>query len=251
MKRLFKYVLAFIIFSSILGCGTAGKKVYYPPDKVKNFAEKFEKTLKNKNAEAAIVAGVGIPREKLPKGINYTHTAFAVYSDKYTIYNLYQKEDKPNMSELVQNLPIEFLTKTKVLKEGIAIIIPSYEFQKKLLKVLNSSFYKDAHTPRYSLIANPFTLKYQNCTEHSLDIITAAIFDTRDIKKIKEYEKKYFEPNKLSVPRILIFIKSLFDSELALSDHEGTPVTATFTTIKKFVKKYDPQCQTLILYPDK
>ena len=45
----------------------------------------------------------------------------------------------------------------------------------------------------YSVIANPFTLEYQSCTEHTLDVITAAIYETNDIKVIKIFVQNFYK----------------------------------------------------------
>ena len=85
---------------------------------------------------------------------------------------------------------MDFFTEVEVLEAGA--IIPSRELQKRLLKVIVSPTYRKLHNPEYSVIANPFTLDYQNCTEHTLDVIVAAIYQTDDLRFIKANEKAYF-----------------------------------------------------------
>ena len=69
---------------------------------------------------------------------------------------------------------------------------PPRRSQQRLLDVISSPTYAALHDPHYSLIANPYTLGKQNCTEHTLDVINAAIYQTSDIKTIKANEKAYF-----------------------------------------------------------
>lgn len=240
------------------GSSQASGKIHFKPEEIITFAKKVEKTLAQKGARAAIIARVGRPRNKLPEGISFTHTAIAIYSQittadgrkipGYAIYNLYQRTDEPDVSDLIQDFPVDFFAGVEVLEAGI--IIPSPELQKRVLNVLASPAYKELHNPRYSVIANPFTLKFQNCTEHTLDVITAAIYETSDIKVIKANEKAYFEPQPVNVNPVKLLLGSMFAADVATSDHPGSPVTSTFTAIGKFLTKYNAASEILTITPD-
>lgn len=228
------------------GSSQAGGEAFFEPEKIIGFAKKVEKFLAANGARVAIIARVGRDRESLPEGINFTHTAIAVYSKiqtadgrtipGYAIYNLYQKSDKPDQSELLQDYPVDFFAGVQVLEAGI--IIPTPELQIRLLKIIGSETNKKLHNPKYSVIANPFTLNLQNCTEHTLDILFAAIYETDDIKQIKINEKAYFDPQPVKLNPIKLILGSMFVSDVAISDHPDSPVTVTFTTIGKFLKKF-------------
>jgi hypothetical protein len=225
----------------------AGGEIYFKPEEIVKFAKKVEKSLAEKGVRVAVLARVGRPRNQLPQGFGYTHVGLAVYSQittadgrkipGYAIYNLYQRDKEPNVSGLIQDFPAEFFSGVQVLEAGIAI--PSPELQERLLKVIASPAYKEVHNPRYSLIANPFTLDYQNCTEHTLDVIFAAIYNTNNINLIKKNEEAYFEPQPVNVNPFKLALGSMFIAEIKLSDHPGSPVTATFETIGRFLQKYD------------
>ncbi|MCG8552310.1 MAG: hypothetical protein MI799_18055, partial [Desulfobacterales bacterium] len=57
------------------GSSQASGEIHFKPEKIIKFAKKVEKTLAQKGARAAIIARVGRPRNKLPEGIRFTHTA--------------------------------------------------------------------------------------------------------------------------------------------------------------------------------
>lgn len=265
MKRIRRLLLLLSVFLFLLsgnaafaGSSQAGGEQHFKPEEIIKFSKKVEKTLAQKGARVAIVARVGRPRNKLPEGIRFTHTAIAVYSQittadgrkipGYAIYNLYQKVGEPNVSELIQDFPVDFFSGVEVLEAGI--IIPSPELQKRLLEVLSSPTYKKLHNPQYSVIANPFTLELQNCTEFVLDVLTAAIYETNDIKVIKANEKAYFEPQPVNVNPVKLLLGSMFTADVATSDHPDSPVTATFTTIGKFLNKYNAASEILTITPD-
>jgi hypothetical protein len=253
----FILVGVFCVSSLFAGSSQAGGEIHFKPEEVIAFAKKVEKTMAQKGARVAIIARVGRDRDSLPTGISFTHTAFAVYSqittaDKrvvpgYAIYNLYQRDKEPNISDLVVDYPVDFFAGVELLEAGI--IIPTPELQERLLKVITSDTYKQLHNPHYSVIANPFTLEYQNCTEHTLDVITAAIYQTSDIKVIKADEKAYFTPLKLDINPIKLLLGSMFVSDVSLSDHPDSPETATFTTIDGFLEKYKLVSEKIIVKP--
>ncbi len=251
-------IIFFTCLPAYAGSSQAGGESYFEAERVIKFAKQFEKSLAQNGARVAIVSRVGRSRDKLPEGINFTHTAIAVYSKitladgrkvpGYAIYNLYQRNGQPDVSDLIQDYPVDFFAGVQVLEAGV--IIPSPEIQVRLLKVLASDTYKNIHNPKYSVIANPFTLDLQNCTEHTLDVLFAAIYQTDNIKQIKKNEESYFEPQAVNVNPIKLALGSWFVADVTTKDHPDKPVTATFTTISQFLKKYDAKAKVYIVTED-
>jgi hypothetical protein len=236
----------------------AGVTMHFSPEQVVHFSKKVEKILAEKGAYVAILARKGRPQSQMPEGMAFTHTAFAVYSEittadgrkvpGYAIYNLYQQEKHPDVSDLVVDYPPDFFAGVAELEAGV--IIPSPTLQQRLLTVINSPVYASLHDPRYSVIANPFTLGRQNCTEFVLDVINAAIYQTGDIGKIKAQEKAYFEAQKVNVNPFKLMLGSMFSAEVSTSDQPGDPVTATFEKIGQYLMKYDKGAEVLTVLPD-
>jgi len=226
---------------------TANAEPQFEAKEIVSFAKKVEKVLASKGARVFILSRVGRPVDELPKGIQYTHTALGVYSmiktadgreiPGYAIYNLYQREKEPNISDLVMDYPVDFFGGVYELKAGI--VIPTPELQARLLKVIASDTYRNLHNPVYSVIANPYNSKFQNCTEYTLDVINAAIYQTDDVKKIKGNTKAYFEAQKVNISPLRLMVGSIFMPDVKTSDQKGGAKTATFTTIAKYLDKYD------------
>jgi hypothetical protein len=105
--------------------------------------------------------------------------------------------------------------------------------------VIASPTYKLLHDPHYSVIANPFTLGRQNCTEFVLDVIHAAIYQTADINVIKSSEKAYFSAQPVNVNPFKLMLGAMFSAEVSTVDHSGTPMTATFEKLAVYLQKYD------------
>lgn len=236
----------------------AGEQAHFSPEQIIKFAKKIEKTMATKGARVAILARMGRPRAELPEGMHFTHVAFAVYSEittsdhrsfpGYAIYNLYQRNNEPNISDLVQDFPVDFFGGVAELEAGI--IIPSAELQKRLLDVISSPTYAQLHDQHYSVIANPYSLGRQNCTEFVLDVTNAALYQSGDIKKIKAIEIANFEAQKVNVSPLKLMLGAMFTKEVSTSDQNGTPVTATFETIGDYLKRYDTGSDVMTVLPE-
>jgi hypothetical protein len=236
----------------------AGEQAHFKAEQIISFAKKVEKTLATKGARVAILARMGRPQSELPEGMHFTHVAFAVYSQittsdgrtvpGYAIHNLYQLDKQPDVSALVQDFPVDFFAGVAQLEAGI--IIPSPELQARLLKTIASPTYAALHEPHYSVIANPFNLGKQNCTEFVLDVVNASIYETSDIKVIKANTRAYFTAQPVNVNPFKLMLGSMFSAEVSTSDQQGSTVTATFEKIGEYLRKFDEGSQVWTVLPD-
>lgn len=262
---LFLSILAIVASGNVQAAGgfsssstQGGETLKFKPDQIIAFAKKVEKTLAVKGARVAVLARMGRPLSEMPEGMHFTHVAFAVYSQiatadgrkvhGYAIHNLYQQNDHPDASDLVQDFPVDFFSGVAELEAGI--IVPSPELQKRLLETIASPTYKALHDPHYSVIANPYTLGRQNCTEFVLDVINAAIYQTGDIKVIKANEKAYFQAQPVNVNPFKLMLGAMFSAEVSTSDQPGSPVTATFERMADYLRKYDAGSVVATVLPD-
>lgn len=237
---------------------TAVTEQIFADEDIAGFAKRVEKVLADEGAHIAIVSRLGRPANELPQGVEYTHVAFAVYSmiettdgrhlPGYVYYNLYQDAEKPRTSSLVRDHPVEFFSGSYELKAGI--VIPDPELQRRLLHYLRSEDYLQLHNPNYSVIANPYDLRYQNCTEYVLDVVNAAIYQTSDRKLIKNNIRAYYHSKPLAVSTFKLAFGSAFSPDIRLDDHEGPVHTATFSSIRRFLDDYGLANKTLTVYPD-
>lgn len=267
MMQLRKFAAALALALTALGAGAGGFSsastqadvvAQFKAEEVIAFAKKVERAMAESGARVALIARMGRPLAEMPEGMRYTHVALAVYSqittaDKrtlpgYAIHNLYQKDGAPDVSELVQDYPVDFFAGVAVLEAGL--IIPSPELQKRLLEVIASPTYKALHDPHYSLIANPYTLGRQNCTEFVLDVVQSAIYQTPDVQVIKANTKAHFEAQPVNVSPLRLMFGSMFSREVSMSDQPSSPaVTATFERIGDYLRKYDPATRLITVLP--
>jgi hypothetical protein len=240
---LFAVALAALPLPAPAGSSETGK-TFLPAAQVAAFADRVQRDLAARGAHVAIVARVGRDRSQLPAGVEYTHVGFWVFSritrsdgstgTGYRVYNLYQNQDDPSHSRLVQDGPAEFLAGVHDLDVGI--IIPDRRLQKKLLAVIASPTYAALHNRNYAVLSNPETSRYQNCTEHALDILMASLYGTGDVRRIKANIAAHFESQPIPMDGFKRFLASTTSRALTTADH-GTEVrTATFESIARFMK---------------
>jgi len=234
---------------------TATGEPHFESAQIVAFAKRMEKTVAARSARVFILGRVGRPVAELPDGFHYTHVAFGVYSmiktadgrsvPGYAIYNLYQDGDHPDHSSLVVDYPADFFAGVYELKTDI--LIPKPALQQQLLKVIASDTYRQLHNPDYSVVANPYNRKYQNCTEHTLDVLNAAIYRTNDIDVIKANERAYFTAQKVTVNPLKMLMGMITMPDIKVTDQKHGVRTASFTTIARYLEQYKLLEEELVL----
>lgn len=218
-----------------------------PPRSVAEYSDRLQHDLAARGAQVAIVSRVGRPPSDLPEGIRYTHVAYWVYSNiqrsdgttykGYRVYNLYQTAENDRVSALVQDSPAEFFAGAYRLDAGV--IIPDPRLQKKLLTTISSPVYRALHRPRYSVLANPVDLTFQNCTEHTLDVLMASLYDTTDRRQIKANISAHFDGQPVQLGTLKRLFAPLASATYNTSDHDHQVETATFSSIARFMAQHD------------
>ena len=235
----------------------AAKETTITSEQRLQFAHKVERVLAEKGARLALVARMGRRLDELPEGMHFTHVAFAVSFEKmvngkkmpgYAMHNLYQREDRPDVSQLVLDFPKDFFAEVVQLEAGV--VVPSATLQERILDLIASPTYSALHDPRYSLIANPYTLGKQNCTEFVLDVLHAALYHTQNIRLIKSTVRMDFVAQRVNVHPLKLFFAALFSEEISTSDHPGKPETATFEKIANFLLRHDRESVTFTIVLD-
>lgn len=250
MKRILRgmALVVSLLLPSLAGAGSAqADKPVLAPAEVAAFSDSLQRDLAARGANVAIVARVGRDRADLPKGIDFTHVAYWVYSkiDRadgtsyygYQAYNLYQLADDLTASQLVRDSPADFFAGAHALDAGV--IIPDPRLQHKLLGVIASPTYKTLHNSRYSVLANPRTEQFQNCTEHTLDVLMASLYDTGDPEQIKANIAAHFDAQPVRIGGLKRLLAPAASAALTTSDHGPTIETATFGAIARFMAQHD------------
>jgi hypothetical protein len=101
------------------------------------------------------------------------------------------------------------------------------------------------------VLANPNSGQFQNCTEHTLDVLMAALYDTSDPRQIKANIAAYFAPHPVALNGLQRLLAPAASQALTTADH-GTDVrTATFGSIARFMQSNDLDDVTYRITPDR
>ncbi len=257
LKKLFFVAMVTIALPSFAG-SAQNTDIQFSIEAVDKFAKEVELFAAKEGTRAFIIGRVGRPEKDLPKGIKFTHTAIAVYSSitlesgetvkGYAIHNLYQKENQLDKSELVIDYPVDFFWGVNSLKAGI--IIPTPDLQQRIVEVFANDQDKQIHNENYSVIANPFNNTFQNCTEHTLNIVNAGIYQTTDIEQLKSNATQHFKPQKVKASPFKLMLGNWFVDDVSTKDHSGKVYTTTFTTLGKYLQNNDLLSKAITLNSD-
>ena len=240
-------LISLLVSPVALAGSAAADKPTLPMAKVAAFTDSLQQDLAARGANIAIVARVGRARADLPDGIAFTHVAYWVYSRieradgtahlGYRAYNLYQLADDPTTSRLIQDSPAEFFAGAHRLEAGV--IIPDARLQRKLLEVIASPTYAALHNPHYSVLANPRTGQFQNCTEHTLDVLMASLYGTSDKAQIKANIAAHFPAQQVKIGGAKRLLAPALSGAYSTADHGPRIETATFGAIARFMAEHD------------
>lgn len=236
-----------VLLPSIVTAGSsAGSAPVRPIAEISAFADRVQAELAAQGAHVAIVARMGRDPSVLPDGIRYTHVAFWVYSritntdgstgTGYRVYNLYQTGRNSARSALVQDSPTDFFTPAWSMDAGI--IIPDKRLQKKLLSTIASPSYAALHNPQYSVLSNPNSTTFQNCTEHTLDVLMASLHGTSNKARIKANITAHFKAQPVALSDTKRGLAAFASRALTTRDHGDTVATATFGSIARFMQSH-------------
>lgn len=261
MNRLYSLILI-VLFVALPSAGSAGSseagKSILPSGEVATFANRVQKDLASRGVNVAIVSRMGRDPKVLPTGVRYTHVSFWVFSQiteadgstgrGYRVYNLYQLDGDQTRSHLAQDSPADFFAGAHRLDAGI--VIPDARLQKKLLSVIASPTYAALHNANYSVLANPNTRRFQNCTEHTLDVVMASLYGTGDTRQIKANIAAHFKPQDVRLGGMKRLLAPVAAQALTTSDHGPDVATATFGSIARFMGENGLSSQTYRITPD-
>ena len=100
-----------------------------------------------------------------------------------------------------------------------------------MLAAINSPTYAALHNPRNSVLSNPRKGIFQNCTEHTLDVLIAAVYGTNDIAQIQANVTASFEPQIIEIGGLKRALATLAYEALTTRDQGDVIRTTTFGSL--------------------
>jgi hypothetical protein len=222
------------------------------------FSKIVERALAERGARVALVFRSGRPRDEMPDGLAYTHGAFWVHRtvatedgrtlSGYAVYNLYHGDGvalPKSKSHLVQDWPLDFVRGSHA--DDVGVIVPTPEMQRRLLAVIDSPAYGGLHNPSYSIVANPWAGRHQNCNTFLLDVVSAAAWETADRRQIAANLRTHFRPSPVKTGVFVRVFAPLVDDRVKTDDQSGPIQTASYESLRDFMLEHKLATQALVL----
>ncbi|QYF92220.1 DUF2145 domain-containing protein [Massilia sp. PAMC28688] len=257
MKRLF----AALILSCAIFPAHAGRACETRPASAATFvsamqvAEKTRAALEASGAQVALLARVG--QDLSSYGLRYSHLAFAW-------------RDHPQGRWLVVHELNRCGTDASALfNEGLAnfflddlfafeakIVVPSPESQARIAQALSSPVASRMHSPRYNMLAFPFSTMYQNSNQWVLETYAASSDPLAAASRTAAQgwlKLAGYQPKAIRVWTGKRLGARMFTVNISFDDHPlgrrmaGQIDTVTVESVLDFVKRRDPQAREILV----
>ena len=213
--------------------------------KILNLTGKIIDYLDENNADLAFIAR----KNKDNHGVTYTHIGIAWKEDngRWVMTNLLQScEDRSVLATYDDGLAL-FFAPVKTYKS--LVLIPSGETQKELKEAVKNKEIERFKGEQYSINANPWEDKYQNCVQYVLESYSYAkagrTFETRR-EAIDWYRENGFKPQKIKVNLLERVFGPMITTNVKFDDHKGREKNneievATPVAVMRFIQKMEPE----------
>lgn len=165
------------------------------------------KTLKEKNADVAVLARRGSKFTRHFDSSGFAHTSFAVRvpeQNDWVTFNLFSDPATKRRQDYIRLATLEdFYYGQTGYEEDTLILLPSPPLQGKILQGFLSGKYQQLFfTDRYNLLSNPYTSQSLNCTKWLVMNIYAAKIGAYDHQEVLLAMKKDFREQEIRPPLV-------------------------------------------------
>jgi hypothetical protein len=251
MRRLFALLaLAGVLCAGAAHAGTACEEK--KPDAAAfiqgmQLAERTRATLEASDAQVVLIARAGQDLSKY--GLRYSHMAYAWRDHPQGRWSVVHELNQCGTAE------------SSLFNEGLGnffqdlhayearLVLPSPEVQQRLAAMLATRTPQRLHSPRYNMLAYPFSTAYQNSNQWLLESWAAAMseFPVTDRAQAQAWLKlANYQPITLDIPAATRLGARMFRANIAFDDQPfdrrmaGHIDTVTVESVLRFVRQVDP-----------
>jgi hypothetical protein len=247
--------LALVTFAAHAGQACTEKQL--SPDEVRaalTLALDVEQALDRAGAHVAIVARAG--RDLTRYGLRYSHVAFAWRDHPRGAWTMVEELNACGTSEsaLFDDGFGDFFLDDMFAYEA-TIVVPSPTVQRRIGALLAARAGGRLHEPRYSLVAYPWSTRYQNSNQWVLETTAAALAD--DVPGRAEAQAwlraERFRPATIHVSAVERLGAEWTRANVAFDDHPldrriaGAIDVVTADSVLAFVRRIDPDATAITL----
>lgn len=185
-------------------------------------AHKVQQHLEALEADVAVVGRVG--RDLSEYQLRYSHIGLAVRDraqGRWSVVHLLNHCGKADSDLYVQGLGNFFLD--DLFRYEAVVLVPSRELQGSLAAALAGGGGRKLHQPNYSLIAHPYSAKYQNSNQWPLELaaVVRAGSERSRAAAHARLAQDQFQPSVLSLPPLKRLGARLFSINTQFDDHSA------------------------------
>jgi hypothetical protein len=248
-----KLVILFSLISCVIGSeAIAGSSCKPKPmsnqelQKIGEYSVSLYNMLQNLDQKVVMIARVGSDLSKY--NIKYTHFGYVVKdypAGKWTVVHLLN-DCGTNYSKIYDQGLMNFYL-DDLFKYDTLVVVPSDKVQRALYASLTGHKKHAIHNKGYSMIANPFSDKYQNSNQWVLEILASSINSllTTRAQIQQSLQSDGYQPNHISIDPLAKLGASLFKANIAFDDHSadasssGNYPVVTVDSIVNFMKQHN------------
>lgn len=185
-------------------------------------AHKVQQHLEEKDARVAVIGRVG--RDLSEYGLRYSHIGLAMRDQsagRWIVVHELNHCGRADSDLYDQGLGNFFLD--DLFRFEAVVLIPSSELQERLAEAIEKGAGRKLHEPRYSLIAHPYSGKYQNSNQWLLEL-TAAMLAGGTPSRAAAHARLVqdnFQPSVLYLPPLKRLGARLFSVSTQFDDHSS------------------------------
>ena len=223
-RRLLAFALALLAAGSALA-GQSCEPRKPKPEEIRAglaLAYKVQQQLEAQGARVAVIGRVG--RDLSQYGLRYSHIGLAMRDEagaRWLVVHELNRCGRTDSDLYDQGLGNFFLD--DLFRYEAMILVPSVEMQDRLAAAIARGAGRRLHEPNYSLIAHPYSGKYQNSNQWLLELaaaVTAGGEQSRNAAHARLVADR-FQPSVLYLPPMTRLGARLFSVNTQFDDHSA------------------------------
>ncbi len=224
MMRAWGYVLAALAWTGSALAGQACTEKAMSAQSVRNameLATEVQRGLEQHQVQAALLARVGSDVSKY--GLRYTHAALVFRDPETGVWTILHElnrcghDDSDLYSQGLANFFLDDPFEYRAL-----LLVPTPDLQAQLLTQVARDRGVSVHQPRYSVLAYPFALDYQNSNGWLLELVGAAEADGFALGRgaVQDYRRSEgYRPDHIEIGPLERVGASLIKANVSFLDH--------------------------------
>jgi len=256
MKRLLFFVAALLAAAQVHAGRPCEERPTTPRtvSRALDLALQTREQLDQSGASLALIARAGQDLTKW--GLHYSHMGL-VWRDhpkgKWTVVHELNQCGTATSEIYDEGLGNFFLD--DLWRMEAVILVPSPEMQQRLVAVLSTQKHVPFHQSRYSMVAYPFSTRYQNSNQWMLEVLAAA--SVRDVSiDSREQAQSWlkmagYQPTELKLDALTRLGARMTRANVAFDDHPNELRysdrirTVTVDSVLRFVERREPAAQRI------